>query len=325
MVPNNANAPILQLPENSPIVLPEYNLSNEQWAAVDSLNAQIPNLIASLDGPPTPDEVRILYKWADKTTARRYLTDCKWKLDAAASKLKSTLQWRLHYKPHAIKLSDIEAEAKFGKMFNSGFDKTGRPILFVIPRLDHAKNPDAALKFLVWSVENTIKIMPPGIEKMSVCVDWEGLGMFNAPPIAVARKYLDTLQTHYPERLGVFCLINPSIIVTGLFNMLKPAMDPITIAKVHLVTVSRKRNSPHNNNSSISGSISNWYHSSPIISDSASSDSSVEQSPKSSNTNISKEFSILEIISADMLPTEFGGGFNFKYEHQVYLRSISSI
>ncbi|KAI9343121.1 CRAL-TRIO domain-containing protein [Obelidium mucronatum] len=228
--------PILKPSTQYPLSPP--SLSLEELELVESLNQLIPGLIGSLsDGSITPQESETLLDWSKKSNAaKRYLVDCKWDLAAATKKLGATLEWRRSYKPEEITLEEVEVEAKTGKGFISGFDKQGRPILFIIPRLDTAENPERALRFLVMLIERLIGLMPAGVEKMAVVVDFEGVGFFNATPMSVAIKYLHVLQNHFPERLGVLVVMNPTLFLSGLFSVLKPLMDPVTVAKIHLLS-----------------------------------------------------------------------------------------
>ncbi|KAJ3068994.1 hypothetical protein HDU98_007920 [Podochytrium sp. JEL0797] len=232
--------PILKPP--LPPLIQQPVLTAAQDEAIQALTARVPALILSVVPLPTPKEQQTLTAWSenDPSLARRYLIDKKWDLEGAAEKLRETLCWRNEFKPESILPEHVSAEAQTGKGFISGFDATGRPLLFIVPRKDVAKDADAALRFLVFSIEKCISLMPRGIEKMTVVADYHGVGLFNSTPMAVALKYLHVLQNHFPERLGILIVLNPTVFLNGLFSVLKPVMDPVTAAKIRLIHVEKK-------------------------------------------------------------------------------------
>ncbi|ORY39582.1 CRAL/TRIO domain-containing protein [Rhizoclosmatium globosum] len=280
--------PILSPPELPPSQVPV--LSAKQQQLIDQLRSRVPQLISSLKGGE--EEQERLAQWTDESAAtKRYLVDTKWDLEAAAVKLQATLQWRKEYKPDQIQPSEVEEEAVTGKGYISGFDKTGRPTLFIIPARDKSKDPERSLRFLVFLIEKITKLMPKGIEKMAVIVDYAGIGFFNGTPINVATKYLHVLQNHYPERLGVLCVVNPSLFLNGLFTLLKPLMDPVTVAKIHLLAVDKT--------------------------------SAAQQGQQVNSEN--GPIDLRSIFATSQLPREFGGSFDFQYNHTEYWPAIQRV
>ncbi|KAJ3024889.1 UNVERIFIED_CONTAM: hypothetical protein HDU68_007673 [Siphonaria sp. JEL0065] len=285
---------------------PSQFLSLEQLDLIHELDEKIPELIAMLE--PSNEESETLTEWCMKSKAsKRYLIDTKWNLEAAVKKLNATLEWRKEYKPDQIKLEDVESEAVTGKGFISGFDKNGRPMLFIIPRLDTAKDPEKALRFLVFLIEKCIGLMPEGVEKMAVVVDYANVGFFNATPMSVAVKYLHVLQlsfgvldggcfdiyqtlnhrNHFPERLGVLVIMHPTLFLSGLFSVLKPLMDPVTVAKIHLVSPT---------------------------------------TPPAALTGVETDkFDLYSIFSPDQLPVAYGGTHAFEYSHGEYWQCLQKV
>ena len=52
------------------------------------------------------------------------------------------------------------------------------------------------------------------------------------PSVSTALTVLNILQNHYPERLGLACVINVPFIVNAFFKIVMPFVDPITRPKV---------------------------------------------------------------------------------------------
>lgn len=52
------------------------------------------------------------------------------------------------------------------------------------------------------------------------------------PSLGTARQFLNILQNHYPERLGVALIINVPFLVNAFFKLVSPFIDPITREKM---------------------------------------------------------------------------------------------
>lgn len=87
-------------------------------------------------------------------------------------------------------------------MYFSGFDKTGRPIWIMRPRLENSKNAERQIKHIIFSLERAIRLMPAGVENISIIVDFKDASSGHSPSVATCKKFLDILGNHYPERLG---------------------------------------------------------------------------------------------------------------------------
>ncbi|KAJ3014477.1 UNVERIFIED_CONTAM: hypothetical protein HDU68_000254 [Siphonaria sp. JEL0065] len=272
--------------------------SAEQQQQITELLSQVPQLINAIKGLTDEEAVALGAFANDRDCASRFLRATKWDLAAAVTRLSDTLKWRREYRPDLISADEIEPEAVTGKQFLSGFDKQGRPLLFLVPRLENTKTYDRQIRYSVYMLEKAIKVMPAGVERIDVVIDYENLNMFNAVPMSVSLKYLNILSSHYPERLGVGIVVNPSWYLSVFFKLLSPFMDPVTKAKLYFCKVDR------------SGKTSNT-------------ESSVQKEDTTEGTGGWAD--ILEIADADQLPVEFGGKYDFVYDHKVYWEKLSQI
>ncbi|KAJ3014475.1 UNVERIFIED_CONTAM: hypothetical protein HDU68_000252 [Siphonaria sp. JEL0065] len=259
-------------------------LTPNQDQAVTDLLSQVPSLINELEGDVTPKDRQDLTEWADEACVRRYLVATKWDLKSAATRLIATMNWRNEYRPHEIDPKEIEPEAVTGRSYISGFAKGGSPILFLVPREERAKDTtlERGLKFSVFMLERAIKLMPPGVEKLGLFIDYEGVTRANATPMSQSLKYLSIFGSHYPERLGIGVMINPSWYLPVLLTCLGPFMDPVTKSKIHFVNLKDTSRVAGTNNGT-----GGWVN-------------------------------ILDCVEADQLPTQYGGSFEFQYSHDVY-------
>ncbi|KAJ3201470.1 hypothetical protein HDU67_001327, partial [Dinochytrium kinnereticum] len=105
-----------------------------------------------------PDREEAL-AFCDHACLRRYLRATRWDADKAAAKLRETVRWRVEYRPHELKNSDLRGESKGGNNYINGFDKEGRPIIYIKKR-GKAEDPYKNVQLLVLIIEYAIKIMP---------------------------------------------------------------------------------------------------------------------------------------------------------------------
>ena len=66
-------------------------------------------------------------------SARRYLAARNWNLEKAKSMLLETLEWRVKFQADSITGASVYENGKTGKVFVSGMDLLGRPILYMRP------------------------------------------------------------------------------------------------------------------------------------------------------------------------------------------------
>lgn len=88
-------------------------------------------------------------------------------------------------------------------MYYDGFDKCGRPVWIMRPRLQNSKDPDRQVKYIVYCLERGIRLMPPRVENLAIIVDFKDSAYAHNPSVATCKKFLDILSNHYPERLGI--------------------------------------------------------------------------------------------------------------------------
>ena len=74
-------------------------------------------------------------------------------------------------------------------------------------------------------------MMGPGVEQWVWFADFKGFGWQDCDP-RLAQIFLEVSAKHYPERLGLFLIIDPPRIFRGLWRMLQPYIDPATKKKV---------------------------------------------------------------------------------------------
>mmetsp|Transcript_11275 Transcript_11275/g.18420 ORF Transcript_11275/g.18420 Transcript_11275/m.18420 type:complete len:275 (-) Transcript_11275:92-916(-) len=179
--------------------------------------------------------------WADEACLYRYLRARSFDLTKAEAMIRETLKWREESHPESIKFQDIAHEVETGKVYFRGSDKVGHPILIMRPVKQNTSERAGQMKLLVYMLEECIRHMGPGIEKLVLITDFKGYSMRNAPDMGTSRETLHILSNHYPERLLKSFSVDPPWYFWVFFKLIKPFIDPVTLEKVVFI--------PDNNNS----------------------------------------------------------------------------
>jgi len=180
-------------------------------------------------------------RFCDKYCLRRYLRANSWKLNKALKKLVETLKWRHEMRVDfmvPLHLPTILRQVATGKMFTSGVDKSGLPILCMLPARENCQNDhEGNILNLIYGMERVVSRMDPekGIEKLVFLIDFKGYSMSNAPPFRTSKATLDILQNHYPERLHTSLLDSPPWLFWGFWKLISPFLDKVTTQKIHMV------------------------------------------------------------------------------------------
>ncbi|TFK56431.1 CRAL/TRIO domain-containing protein [Heliocybe sulcata] len=225
MAPTHA---IITRPASSTAVKP-WTYTAEQQAQIEALREYARSLLLPDSDPYHKWELRWLTK---PDTIPRYMRAAKWKLDDGKRRIKGTLEWRREYKPDLIPPDEVKPEAETGKILINGFDKGGRPIIHMRPDRENTEHTPRQLRHLVWCLERTKDLMPPGVESCVILIDYSRTTMRTNPSISVARKVLHILQNHYVETLGRGIVVNLPMLLNFFYKGISPFLDPVTRDKI---------------------------------------------------------------------------------------------
>lgn len=175
--------------------------------------------------------------WCDDPCLCRFLRANGWKVTNSFNQLIETLAWRRDYKVDDISPHELEKQLSVGKMYMNGYDKGGRPIVYIKKRVENTETIDFELqtKQLVYTMEKAIRLMKPGNETWVWIIDLSEYSMSNSAPMSVTKKLLHILATCYPERLYKCFLVDAPWIFSTLWKIVSPCLDPVTKAKIHWV------------------------------------------------------------------------------------------
>lgn len=174
-------------------------------------------------------ELRFLDK---PDTMPRYMRAAKWKFEDAKKRIEKTMEWRREFKPDLIPPEEVRIESETGKIILAGFDKEGRPILYMRPGRENTQTSPRQLRHLVWWLERAKDLMPPGQESLVIIVDYKTATLRTNPSISVARKVLTILQQHYVETLGRAIVVNLPPLLNFFYKGISPFLDPVTRDKM---------------------------------------------------------------------------------------------
>ncbi|GAA96587.1 uncharacterized protein L969DRAFT_88063 [Mixia osmundae IAM 14324] len=162
----------------------------------------------------------------------RFLRATDWNLEKSKDRLKETLEWRREYKPDLIKPSEIEPEVQGGKITINGFDAEGRPILYLRPAKENTKPSERQIRNVVFQLERLCEIMPKGVSKCAILIDYKGSSSSTQPPMWITKRVINILQQHYPERLGAAVILNLPWYLSSSIKMITPILDKETTDKL---------------------------------------------------------------------------------------------
>lgn len=178
----------------------------------------------------------------DDAAYLRYLRARNFDIEKSIAMLEATLEWRKQFglkEIHESWMDTIRMENSTGKMYCRGFDRENHCIIYLRPKMENTHDHDGNLKHLVFNLERAIAIMKyrgQNVEKLSLVIDYDGYSLMNAPPMKTSNETLSILQNHYPERLFRAYCVQPPWIFNAFYKMISPFIDPVTKAKIVMVT-----------------------------------------------------------------------------------------
>ncbi|KAI8337695.1 CRAL-TRIO domain-containing protein [Chlamydoabsidia padenii] len=289
---NKASSPMLEKEQPSthePIMTPpkDYQVTttpvtDDQQEKLDKLQAYMDSILLPITDEYYESEKRFL----TTGTLKRYMRARKWDYEAAKTMLENTVKWRRDYRPDELDPDYIKPEAETGKMYFNGFDKCGRPVWIMRPRLQNSKDAERQIKNIVFSLERGIRLMPDKVENIAIIVDFKDSSSSHNPSLNTCKKFLDILGNHYPERLGIAFVVKSPWFFFVTFKMIAPFMDPITRAKIKFVY-----DSVDGKQENTKATTNEWVH-------------------------------LHDFISSDQLETDFGGNYPYKYDLETYWKHL---
>ncbi|KAJ2160316.1 hypothetical protein GGF46_002362 [Coemansia sp. RSA 552] len=242
-------------------------LSADEQKVLEQIKADIPELTKDLpeidaDARKYVDETVPLdiEGWLTDECIARYIRARKGVYEDTKKALRKTIEWRAATRPHAIQPDVVEVENRTGKMYFNGFDKFSRPIIYMYNHRQNTREADNQIRWVVYTLEMCIRHMRPGVEKVTLAIDTTNWGFSNSVSIGTAKKFLEVLSNHYPERLGRAVVFVPPKFFVTFFTLVSPFIDPVTKAKVAFVNPAAEDQNAANDGSSPWISVEDCFH-----------------------------------------------------------------
>ncbi|KAJ2229291.1 hypothetical protein H4R99_004316 [Coemansia sp. RSA 1722] len=253
--------------------------TSEEQKIVDIIDAQRQELLKDLPQEPADDSPRFnADHWLTPQKILLYVRANKGDQEKAIKRLRATLEWHCQYRPHAITPEMMRLEGATGKQYVNGHDRGGRPIIYMFPHNQNTKDAKGHLHWVVYTMEQAIRAMPPGVTKLTIVIDVSRYSMSQSVPLSTAREFLHILEAHYPERLHKALVLSPPTMFVMFYHIVAPFIDPVTKAKIAFVDLAG------NKAKSADGP---WVD-------------------------------VLDHIAPDQLQSNVGGEWQFKYEQDAY-------
>ncbi|KYQ88760.1 cellular retinaldehyde-binding/triple function domain-containing protein [Tieghemostelium lacteum] len=175
----------------------------------------------------------------DDSMILRFLRARKWKLDASYDMLYDTLVFRTNFQDvgvENIKSDMVENELKVGKSFFCGKDNGGRPVCIIRVRKHDGNNRDIeeSMRYCVYVMEQGKNLLEPPIETCTLIFDMTGFSTKNMD-YQLVKFLVELFQKYYPESMAKCLILNAPWLFTGIWNIIKHWLDPITASKVSFV------------------------------------------------------------------------------------------
>ncbi|KAJ2475230.1 hypothetical protein IWW56_005514 [Coemansia sp. RSA 2131] len=270
--------PRLVAPVGLPVDPTPGPTGNEQLA-IDAIIEHRDKLLADLPAEPDNSSPRFnANAWLDEHRILLYVRANKGNIEQARTRLRNTLEWHCTYRPHAITPSSMLNEGATGKQYVNGFDKCGRPLIYMYSHKQNTKDAKDHLRYVVFTMEQALRSMPAGVSKVTMIIDVSKYSMSQAVPLSTAREFLHVLESHYPERLHKALVLSPPMYFVMFYKIVAPFIDPVTKDKIAFIDVRGSKGKSEDGT---------WAN-------------------------------ILDYVESEQLQADAGGAWNFKYEQSAF-------
>ncbi|KAJ5247617.1 hypothetical protein N7468_002600 [Penicillium chermesinum] len=186
----------------------------------------------------------------------RFLRARKWDVPKAFAMMTEALVWRVkeaHVDDQIIPQGELHAakaekgtdakekkmsegflaQMRMGKAFIHGYDKIGRPVVYIRVRIHKpgAQTEEALERYIIHTIESVRLLLKGQTETAAVFFDMTGFSLSNMeyPPV---KFILKCFEANYPESLGVLIIHNAPWVFSGVWKLIRGWMDPDIAAKV---------------------------------------------------------------------------------------------
>ncbi|KAI5198626.1 hypothetical protein E4T39_06689 [Aureobasidium subglaciale] len=192
----------------------------------------------------------------DTLTMLRFLRARKFNVDMAKAMFIDCEKWRKEFGGgvdnllQTFEYKEKEEVFKYYPQYYHKTDKDGRPLYIEqlgkinLTAMYKITSEERMLQNLVVEYEKVADPRLPACSRKSghlletscTIMDLKGVGLTNFSSVyGYVQKASAISQNHYPERMGKLYLINAPWGFSSIFSMVKKFLDPITVAKIHVL------------------------------------------------------------------------------------------
>ncbi|KAJ3212149.1 hypothetical protein HDU67_003985 [Dinochytrium kinnereticum] len=184
----------------------------------------------------------------------RFLRARKFQIPLAKKMWSESEAWRKEYGTDDLKdnfdFPEYPVVKKFYPRYYHKVDKIGRPLyverfgVLDITQLFSVTSDERMLKNHVYEYEKLVHYRLPAcssragrhLEQSCVIMDLKGVSISMFPSVFGLVKQVSTIaQNYYPEMLGKMFIINAPYVFTGVWSVVKPLLDEVTVNKIYLL------------------------------------------------------------------------------------------
>jgi hypothetical protein len=178
------------------------------------------------------------YKFSD-TSVLRFYRGRKRDEENAYKALVRHYNWRVEHDVDNIEERKVEYETELlsGKCVVEGYDKEGRPAVFVYAR-KHSKyerDVNQIKNLIIYTMETILKRARQDEQRIIICFDLTGFTLA-CMDYEIIKMLIHILEFNYPETLASSLIINSPFMFYACWAVIRPWLDPVTAAKVNFVS-----------------------------------------------------------------------------------------
>ena len=157
-------------------------------------------------------------------------------LDNTIKRLKATAKWRKDHDVDSLDCQYCLLDHTTHYLHLIGHTAEGHPILYSNFKLPNFPRTEAGKKgvldHMILTFEGAIRSSPNPSAQFVWLNDFYGFGLVDAANVSLPMTFISMMASHYPERLKHLLILDAPSIISPLWNLCRPIIDPKTHQKI---------------------------------------------------------------------------------------------